>query len=149
MTPFYENKSNVFVCCAVQERFFCTAGEIFAVVGPDDAARSNAELCPGHRHSLKPARTPEQGGSSLCRECTFSPRVCTLCQCRTTTTCTDAPPPSSLPQRAHNVGHEGSLAPPTPGGLRTPPASLTTRHGNPVPCIIIITFPVKNTLCSL
>ena len=74
MTPFFENKSNVFVCCAIQGRIFCTAGEIFAVVGPGDAARSNAERCPGHRHSLKPARTPEQGGSSLSAECTFSPQ---------------------------------------------------------------------------
>ena len=48
---------------------------IFAmVVGPGDAARSNASRCPGHRHSLKPARTPEQGGSTLSAECTFSPQ---------------------------------------------------------------------------
>ena len=126
---------------AVQGRFL----QWWALWMPREVMRS--ALSPGHRQSLKPARTPEQGGSSLCRVHILA-TVCTLCQCRATTTCTDAPPPCSLPQRAHNVAHEGSLAP-TPGGLRTPPASLTTRHGNPVPSIIIITFPGNNTLCSL
>ena len=149
MTPFFENKSNVFVCCALQGRVFCSAGEIFAAVGPGDAARSNAERSQPRAPALSKAGTDARTGreQSLQRVHILA-TVCTLCQCRTTTTCTDAPPPSSLPQRAHNVAHEGSLAP-TPGGLRTPPASLTTRHGNPVPSIIIITFPVNNTLCSL
>ena len=53
---------------ALQERFL----QWWALVMPREVMRS--ALSPGHRHSLKPARTPEQGGSSLSAECTFSPQ---------------------------------------------------------------------------
>ena len=51
---------------AVQGRFL----QWWALVMPREVMRS--ALSPGHRHSLKPARTPEQGGSSLCRESAHS-----------------------------------------------------------------------------
>ena len=59
---------------AVQGRFL----QWWAWVMPREVMRS--ALSPGHRHSLKPARTPEQGGSSLCRVHILA-TVCTLCQC--------------------------------------------------------------------
>ena len=134
-----------------REGFFAVQGMIFAVVGPGDAARSNAERSQPRAPALSKAGTDARTGreQSLQRVHILATSVHILASAHnTTTTCTDAPPPCSLPQRAHNVAHEGSLAP-TPGGLRTPPASLTTRHGNPVPCIVIIPFPVNNTLPSL
>ena len=62
MTPFFENKSNVFVCCALQGRVFCTAGEIFAVVGPGDALRSNAERSQPRAPALSKAGTDARTG---------------------------------------------------------------------------------------
>ena len=62
MTPFFENKSNVFVCCVVQGGIFCTAGEIFAVVGPLDATRSNAERSQPRAPALSKAGTDARTG---------------------------------------------------------------------------------------
>ena len=149
LTPFFENKSNVFVCCALQGRIVCTAGEIFAVVGPDDALRSNAERSQPRAPALSKAGTDARTGreQSLCRVHILA-TVCTLCSA-SAVLLQRAPMHHRPPHSHYNVGHEGSLAPPTPGGLRTPPASLTARHGNSMPCIIIIPFPVNNTSCSL